>query len=93
MITIPLNGKANTNDLIKEVNDNGYLTYLVGEISFNDISENNTMEMWNESLTDSIIENGYLLQNMDYELKCIDGKVFIQVTTFASEWLDSVHEI
>jgi hypothetical protein len=86
MITIPFNGMANTIDLVKEVDSESNLKYLVGPVSFSDIAEQATMEMWNESLTDSIIEDGHLLMDMDYELKAIDGKVFIEVNADASEW-------
>ena len=92
MQKIAIGTQGDSAALLRDIDQHGTLKYLAGPISFSDLENNASTEQWNEYLCDNLVENGYLLMDMDYEIKAIDGEVFIQVTADTSEWASSMQD-
>ena len=90
MIISTINGTIKAEDLVKQIEIDGYATYQIEEVEFEDIQGVQRM------LVDNIIDNhGDLLQDVSNRFVGVksDGTAIIQVTAWEVEdFLDAVKD-
>ena len=77
MLKVKLVCVFNESEFHDSINSNGFITYLVGPVTYCDIADGAT---FTQLAIDEVVDKGYLLEDYAIELVCHENEVFAQIS-------------
>jgi hypothetical protein len=87
MITVDKFSTISRAQLTAEVESVKWVAYRISGLSVHDLQ--GSIDDLNDTLTDDVVEDGYLLSGMSYKFVAVakDGTATVEVSADASEWM------